>query len=268
MEARGLAERATEEARQLREATQSEVDATLAEVENTERQLLRLRGVQRELEASLQQSLAALAPVLSLAAEAAPRPAARVTPVAASAAAAAPVPLAPVPLAPVPPAVPCVRAAPVAPVPLAPVPLAPVPAATACLCPCRPSLSSPYLWRVRLWQPRSPCRRLKCKSAGALEIFPLEMAALRPFERRRNRPRVGPPPPASRVVDPVPQAGARRQGRCCRCRDRDRHRCVEHLGRSGTGTDQTDAAAMVPSATPAASSAANGATTAAIRGAA
>ena len=284
IEARGVTARATEEARQLREATQSEVAATLAEVENTERQLLRLRGVQRELEGSLQQSLAALAPVLSLAAEAAPRPAARVAPVPPSALAAAPVPPAPVPVAPISPApvppkpVPVASsAAPVAPEPMAPVPVAPaaVAAVPAAPVPVTPVLVEPVpvaraavaLAAVATTQPMPPP---EMQSTGALEIFPLELAALRPFERKRNRPRVGPPPPARvwsiRFPKLAPTAKVVAAGVVIG---------IALVTWSTWGAreraSQTDAAAMVPSATHAASSAAAtpaARTTAAIPGAA
>jgi cell division septum initiation protein DivIVA len=214
MEARGLVDRATDEARQLRDAAQSEVDATLAEIGNAERQLLRLRGVQRELEGSLQQSLAALAPVLSLAAEALPRPTARDSAADTRATVDAPMPLAPVPVpaAPVPPlpeahvretplavstapvAPMTVPAAPLSPVPEAAVPPAPVPRAAvpAGPVPVAPQAVAPVpVAPVRLVA-ADPVRPPEMKSTGALEIFPLELA-LRPFERRPHRPRVAEP---------------------------------------------------------------------------
>ena len=247
VEARSLTECATEEARQLREATQSEVNATLAEVENTERQLLRLRGVQRELEGSLQQSLAALAPVLSLAAEAAPRPAA--TPVGSSVAAVRPMPLAPLPVA--------SASVPVAPVPIAPVPLAAAPAAPVPVPPLTSAGVEPAPVARAAVSTAQPVPPPEIKSERALEIFPLEIGALRPFERARNRSRVAPRPPARvwsiRFPKLAPAAKVGAAGAVI---------AIALVAWSARGAreraDQTDAAAMVPSATAAASSANTG----------
>jgi vacuolar-type H+-ATPase subunit H len=246
VEARGLTERATEEARQLREATQSEVSATLAEVENTERQLLRLRGMQRELEASLQQSLAALAPVLSFAAEAAPRPAA--TPARTSAAAVRPVPLAPLPVA--------SASLPVAPVLLAPVPVAAAPAAPVPVAPVTSAGVEPVPVLRAALSTAQPVPPPEIKSERALEIFPLEIGALRPFERTQNRSRVAPRPRARVWSIRFPKAPAAKAGAAGAVI------AIGLVAWSAWGAreraDQTDAAAMVPSAAPAASSASTG----------